>query len=94
MDYDPPIGYKGYCLKIAGKYEFGEYFKNLALFINKTIKEKGIQKIIYKKIENYEKEYKNLEYKKEIFINNIGILYPKINEKDINIFYLFNNIKT
>ena len=35
-----------------------------------------------------------MEYKKEIFINNIGILYPKINEKDINIFYLFNNIKT
>ena len=42
-------------IKIVGKYEFGEYFKNLALFLNKTIKEKGIQKIIYKKIENYEK---------------------------------------
>ena len=75
-------------IKILGKYEFSEYFKNLIIFLNKTIKDKGIQTIINQTIVDYKKESvpENLEYKKEnLFIENNGILEPILTEKDIRV---------
>jgi len=84
-------------IKILGKYEFSEYFQNLIFFLNKTIKDKGIQAIINKTIVDYQKESvpTNLEYKKEnLFIDKDGILEPILSEKDINdIFNYLNKIK-
>ena len=84
-------------IKILGKYEFGEYFQNLIFFLNKTIKDKGIQTIINQTIVEYKNESvpKNLEYKKEnLFIEKNGILESILSEKDIiDIFNYLNNIK-
>ena len=95
-DAKNPIAESGK-IKILGKYEFSEYFQNLIIFLNKTIKDKGIQTIINQTIVDYKKESvpENLEYKKEnLFIENNGILEPILTEKDIRvIFNYLNNIK-
>ena len=95
-DAKNPIAESGK-IKILGKYEFSEYFQNLIIFLNKTIKHKGIQTIINQTIVDYKKESipKNLEYKKDnLFIENNGILEAILTEQDIReIFSYLKNIK-
>ena len=95
-DAKNPIAESGK-IKILGKYEFSEYFQNLIIFLNKIIKNKGVQTIINQTIVDYKKESvpRNLEFKKDnLFIENNGILEPILTEQDIReIFSYLNNIK-
>ena len=84
-------------IKFISKYDFSTYFDNLILFTKKTMKDKGIQHIIKKTIEDYKNESvpTNLEYKEEnIFYQNEGIIQTILNENNFKSIYdCFNSLE-
>ena len=84
-------------IKFISKYGFSTYFNNLILFTKKTMKDKGIQDIIKKTIEDYKNELvpTNLEYKEEyLFYKNEGIIQAILNENNFkSICDCFNSLE-